>query len=418
MRPPRAERLNAEAERQLEAIDRALAGETVDPDLTALATLTADLRAERPTPESGWGAELDRRALDGFPSTAAGQGRGRGARVRSALRRPRLGLLAPAGALATLVVAVLVALPLVRDGSTGETLDSSGIETTGPESGGAPSPDSSSAGSGPATAGGVADSGAPSQAGGSVSGYSSRDGQSSKQSLDGARAGKLAPGARKRIEDRSAQLVLSTETKKVGQVSDDAISIVEGIGGVVTSSNLSEQGARAEADLELSIPTRELDSTLDKLTDLATVRSINEASTDITKPFVSTRDRLRDARAERQKLLEALGNATTDAEIASVRKQLADARKRLSRTESDFQKVARQGRMADISLRIEGRAAADDGAWSLGDAANDALGVLRTVLGVLLVSLAVLVPTALIAALAAFGLIAVRRRSRERALEA
>ena len=54
---------------------------------------------------------------------------------------------------------------------------------------------------------------------------------------------------------------------------------------------------------------------------------------------------------------------------------------------------------------------------SLGDWLDDAVDVLRTVAGVLLVALAVLVPLGLIAALVGWIVARVRRRRRERALD-
>ena len=44
--------LDPEVERELEAIDRALAGEPVDPDLEVLAELARELRDERPEPDA------------------------------------------------------------------------------------------------------------------------------------------------------------------------------------------------------------------------------------------------------------------------------------------------------------------------------------------------------------------------------
>ncbi len=137
-------------------------------------------------------------------------------------------------------------------------------------------------------------------------------------------------------------------------VSDQAIQITESAGGVVLSSQLSETEQRSTASLELSIPTRELDPTLDRLTDLATVETLNEAAVDITRPFVSAQDDLRDARAERRQLLRALGNASTEAEADALREQLRDARRRISRAEAAFDNIARRARTSQISMTIEG----------------------------------------------------------------
>ncbi len=59
--------LDPQVERELEAIDRAVAGEPVDPDLEVLAELARALREERVDTEPGFAAELDQRVADGFP---------------------------------------------------------------------------------------------------------------------------------------------------------------------------------------------------------------------------------------------------------------------------------------------------------------------------------------------------------------
>ncbi len=59
--------LDPEVERELEAIDRAVAGEPVDPDLEPLAELARALSEERPDTDPGFAADLDQRVADGFP---------------------------------------------------------------------------------------------------------------------------------------------------------------------------------------------------------------------------------------------------------------------------------------------------------------------------------------------------------------
>ncbi len=186
---------------------------------------------------------------------------------------------------------------------------------------------------------------------------------------------------------------LKTDTNKVRDVSDEAIQITESAGGVVTNAQLSEEANTATASLDLSIPTRSLDGTLDQITDLATVASYDESSVDITQPFVSAQDELADAKAKREKLLEALANADSETEAAAIQQQIDDARKDISRAEAAFDNIARKARMSQVSLRIEGTPNGDDdGSWSLGDAADDALSALKTVAGVMLVGAAIVVP--------------------------
>lgn len=409
------EPLDPEIERRLGAIDRALAGEPVDPDLADLATLTADLRAERASPPEQWALEMDAKAGAGFGSSRLRSLRGLRRHLPDQPRR----LLLPAGALATALVVVGVGISTINDGGSSDQLSSQTAEQLAGEPEG-PATDAGG-GNGAAEAaraqGGAQSALADEQPFGPFSRESAAD-SSGGALASGRNAKRTAPGKSKRQQDRSAFLALKTTTDEVREVSDEAIQITESVGGVVLSSNLGEQGKRAQASLELSIPTRELDATLDRLTDLATVKSLNEASVDITRPFVSAEDQLKDARAERAKLLEALGNASTDTEVEALRAQLKDARRKISKAEAKFDNIARRARTSKVSLTIEGAPAKDDGSWSLGEAADDALSALKVVAGVLLVSAAILAPVALIVAAITAIVLALRRRRRERALDA
>lgn len=392
--------LDPEIRRELEAIDRGLAGEAVDAELAELATLASDLRGERPEPTLRFGAELDRRQQRGFTAERS-----------SRWRRPR-SYLAPAGALATLAVVAAVAITVPG----GEN----GAGTTGFDAGGGAEPADA-----PATleqAPGVVERGGEGAGTGSLEPPSGRRADESVARETGPLVlpgdGGLARGSAERKQDRSAALTLRTDTDRTREVSDQVIQITESVGGVVVSSTLAEGEDRSSATLQLSIPTRELDTTLDRLTDLATVQSLNEAAIDITKPFVSAQDRLRDARAERRQLLKALGAAETEAEAEALRKQLRDVRREISRAEAQFEQIARRARLSAVSVAIEGVPGGDDdGNWTLGDAADDALSVLGTAAGVALVAAAVLLPIVILLAAIAYAAISVRRRGRERALD-
>src|SRR5829696_6702593 len=68
----RNEPLDPEAERELAALEDALAGRPVEPDLADLAELTALLSEERPESDPSWAAELDERASRRFRQEGGG----------------------------------------------------------------------------------------------------------------------------------------------------------------------------------------------------------------------------------------------------------------------------------------------------------------------------------------------------------
>ena len=381
--------LDPRVEHELATIERALGGRDTDPGDAALAELALLLRDERPDPNPGWAARLDERAAAGFPRGGGGRGGKRPSR-RSG------GWMAPAGALATLLlVVVVVAVVNEGGGTSGGNADSASSGSAGAPTATTVAPD--------AQAGAMERDAAPFNNAYRASGAS-------------ADSGKIAPGTENRKVDRDAQLSLSTRPDEVRSVTGEVISITRSLDGIVASSQVSETPDGASASLQLTIPTRNLDQALDRMTDLADVDSLNESAVDITRPVIDAKDRLRDAEARRRELLKALGNATTESEADALEAKIADARREIARAEAAYERVTGKARLSDLAVSVASNPDASTHR-SLGDWLDDAVDVLRTLAGVLLVSLAVLVPLGLIAALVAWVVARIRRRRRERALD-
>lgn len=405
-RRDRHQPLEPRAERELDAVDRALAGREVDPELADWAELTALLSEERPEPAPGWTEELDRRVAAGFREDGhAGAWSSLVARLGGI--RP-IKLLAPAGAVATAAVVVVVGVSSFGGGMNAETsTPAPGTVGSAEEIGGQPE-------ALPLESGSTDDS---------ASAIEIAPGEPSPDAVISPSPGlpdsRIAPGTERRQVERDVMLTLSTRPEDVRETTDEAIAITRSAGGIVSSSQVSEAGRQATATLQLVIPTRSLDRTLDGLTGLANVESLDESTLDITGPFISAGDRLEDAEAERAELLEALGNADTAAEADALRRQIDDARREISRAQSRFDEVARRARLSDVSLTIQGdpNAATDNDDRTISDWLDDTVSVLRDVAGVLLVSAAILVPLGILLAIAWLLISALRRRRREGALD-
>jgi len=394
----RDEKPDPRIEHELATIERALAGQPTDPGDAELAEIAVLLREERPGPDPDWAARLDERAAAGFP---------RGGDARSGRRPTRRSAawMAPAGGLAALLVVVVVVA--LNDGGGGggtQAVSQEGAATTaGAEPGGqragtALLPQVAANAAGPSAFDGA---------------YRGAETKSFSRLRD---AGKIAPGTENRKLDRDAQLSLSARPEDVRDVTDEVISITRSLGGIVASSQVSETADGASSSLQLTIPSRNLDAALDRMTDLADVDSLNETTTDITKPVVSAKDELRDAEARRRELLQALGNATTEAEADALELKIADARHEIARAEAAYERVTRKARLSELAVTVSSNPGASDHR-DLGDWLDDAVDVLRTVAGVLLVTLAIVVPIGLIAGIVAWVAARVRRRRRERALD-
>jgi hypothetical protein len=378
--------------RELEALDAALAGEPVDPDLADLAELTALLREERPAPEPEFVRALDHRAKHGFPRRAQGRAvpvaRG-AARLRarlSALRTP-LAL----GAAATVVVAAVVGLSQVSSDS-------------GNPGGGGGSSSSSVAASPVEKDSARESSGAASATAPSVAPQSSGSARTDSRS--------------QRFVERTAELTLAPRPADVDDVADGVVRVTDEVKGFVARSSVT---SGSEANFELRIPSDQLQRALSDLSRLAHVRERTQATEDITSVVVSARDRLEDARAERASLLRRLAKATTDAQTAALKARLRLVSRRIAAAKASLSRSENRARYATVTVDVvadhSAAGAGGGGSWTPGDALKDAGRILEVAAGVIVVGGAVLLPLALVGLLAWLAGRRTVRRRREAALD-
>jgi hypothetical protein len=231
--------------------------------------------------------------------------------------------------------------------------------------------------------------------------------------------GDIAAGARDRKVERAASLTLAPPRDRIEQVADEAIRVTDRHNGFVMSSSISAGGRGAGAILDLRIPSARLQPALADLSELAHVRARTQETRDITAAFRSPRRRLADAFAERRGLLRQLARAVTPNETAAIRASLRAVNRRIDRAQAELRRLRQRVSFSAVSLAIEpgtGKSHAGSG-WSIGDAVDDALSVLRTMLGAALVAMAVLVPTAILGGLAWLAYRGRLRRRREGALD-
>ncbi len=432
MRPGRDnEEIPAEVEAKLMALDTALRGEELPAGMEGLTTLVSDLRADRPEPPPHFSAELDAWAAAGFPRgerpCASGAGGGSGAGARGLWERfgpngPRGW--APAAAAAATLVVVAVSISQVGDfggrgmddAATTEVASTPQEASDGQfgldESGDAAATKAKPGALGPTTE--TFDANAQRDIRAAV------DSGTALANGSGGRPG-ISRGQDKRQVERDAQLTLAAPVGDVPNVTNDAIDVVEGANGVVLNSQVTGTDEQARATLELQVPSANLDSVLSQLSDLADVKSRTEQAQDITKSYVSAKDRLVGLRAERKNLAQRIVDADTDEEVAALKAQLAGVNNQIADAKNSLAKVQNRAQFSSLSLVITSDGAQSDsggeGGWSFGDALGDAGKVLEVSAGVALISAAVLVPLAIIAAIAFMILGAQNRRARERALD-
>ena len=369
----------------LTAIDDALdtGGATDDDPVTReLQELALLLRADSPEPTREFSEHLGRRVERGFPKRAGS--------------KPPWWRQFAEPAVAVLVVLVAVTgITLLARGSSGGTDDSSGGSSGGSVA--------VSGGDGRAADSGGAESAAPGAAGDVVA---------------PAPGGGFAPGRVDRKIERTFALELETPVDRMQRVADQVTAVTNRHGGFVLSSSVSTGEDSSGGDFDLRIPATEVRPALRDLAALADVRSQSQTGRDVTPAYVTARDRLQAARAERGSLLRRLEAATTDTEAEALRRRLDIVAGQINSLRGRLHGLRLRTDYAVVTVNLQAKDGDQGGAGggSFGDALGDAGDILVASAGILVRVLAVALPLALIALLGWVGGRVVQRRRRESAL--
>jgi hypothetical protein len=381
--------------RELAALDDALAGRPVDPDLEDLAALAVALRDERPAPDPAFARTLDARVERGFPRAAA--------KRRLGITWPRLTL--PAlGVAASALLVVVIAVSIPKGGGGGSDSGAAGTEQAAGTPASRPEP--------PAAA-----ERAPSASGGSAT----SDSAAPSAALAPLPSPSSPPRASHRSVERSAELTLAAPPRDIDKAAAEIIRVTDDLGGYVVSSTVS---SGSSGDFQLRVPERRLQDALSRLSRVAKVRGRTQAAQDITGAVVSARSRLTDARTERRSLLRQLAKATTPNQTASIRSRLRLVSGQIAADKRDLAHVQTRATRSTIAVTLvadrnaAGKSGSGSGGWTPRDALEVAVNILEVALGILLVALALLVPLGLVGLLVWLAARQAAQRRRERALDA
>lgn len=396
--------IDPQVERELQAIEHALAGEQVEPEFAELAALATAVHGDRPQAAPGFVAQLGERVERGFPLARED--------AAEPLRRPlpwrRLrGALLPATAVASSIAIVAVGIA------------SSGVLSGGGSDAG---PAVSQRNSKVDQTGRLNKTATPPVTGEGVRSTTDVQGAATDaRSIAPQVPGRLAERVHDRKVEGDADLTLAVPVDKVEDAADGVVEITDRYRGFVVSSQVSGgDAANAGAMLRLRIPAAHAQQALADLSKLGHVRQRTQSTQDITGGFVSVKQRLADANRERQNLLRQLAQAGTPNETASVRARLRDVNGRIARLRDQLEDLDNRVNFSSFSVAVQAddRAGkADDGKFTPGDALRDAGDILGATVGAALVALAILIPAALLLGLVWFAAAGARRRMRERTLD-
>ena len=312
--------ITPDVERELAALDDALAGRRVAPDLTELGELALLLRDERPEPDPAFGPTAGRAGRTGVPGPGppspcvraalvdalaqragarhGGGGRDRRGGARHGVQRQRRRRRCSNGA--------------ETSASGAQESAESARRRPGPRR--LPAPRSTKPRRRP-----------PARPGGDDCGHELLRGAAAepRASRPPGNGSPGSDGRDRRSIERSASLTLAARPREIDNVSARIQDVTRRQGGFVVSSTVNSSTGGGDGTFELRIPARNLDAAMAALSRLGKVRERSQRSQDITAAVVSARSRLKDARTERKSLLRQLAAATTLTATQAIRARLS-----------------------------------------------------------------------------------------------
>ena len=329
---------------------------------TELARIEEILKADSPQPTPAFTAQMDQRVREGFP-------RPKRQRPSAYARLRQLWIPSLAAATALIVVAV-VAIASLSGTDQGGTSSSASV---------AAKPAGEDAANGPF------------------------------HDLSFAAPGSSASGTVARRVERSVELTIATPHDKLQQAADGIGTVAESHGGFVLSSHIDTGDQGGGGSFTLRVPQRQLQSTIADISKLGHLKARSESGQDMTAPYNDVQDKLGNALLERSALKRKLHHAKgTKADV--IRNRIEALNAAISTLNGRMHELKQRTSYSTVNITLEqqkGSAGGTGAAW------DDAQRTLEGMLNFTVRLLAVLLPLALIAAIAALGARTFRRRRRE-----
>jgi hypothetical protein len=338
----------------LDRIESALAdgrASAADPRERELQELALALRADSPEPAPEFARRLDTRVKEGFPKAAR-------------FKLPLPGFWVPALAAATVLI-VVAAVALSSAGGGGESTPT------------------------------IAAAEKP-----AVGGMSNMRGPATGAPLDAA--------AGRRVE-RSVQLTISAARDELQGAADGVGTVAASHGGFVLNSHVDTGENGSGGTFTLRVPQKELQATVADISKLGHLRARSETGQDMTASYSNVQEKLGNALLERRTLKLRLRHAH-GVKADAIRERLAALDASIDGLSGRMKNLRQRTVYSTVNVTLEEQS---DEAGGAGAAWDDARRTLEGMLSFAIRALGVLLPLALLAALAGFTARVLRRRRRE-----
>lgn len=215
------------------------------------------------------------------------------------------------------------------------------------------------------------------------------------------------------VNESLTELRRAVETNQ-GEIADLSVS------AGVPESALRDPAASSPtfASITIRVPADRLDVLTEELAALGTVLSQSESSTDVTEQAIDMEARLKNLRAEEERLRSFLDRATKVSDLLEVQRELARARGDIEAMDAQLTYLKRQVARATLQVTLSkpGPVTGPDSPWfGIREAFSRGVQGAFTVIQALITVLVAALPLAAVVGLVVWAIVAVVRRSNRRA---
>lgn len=159
-----------------------------------------------------------------------------------------------------------------------------------------------------------------------------------------------APAARKRIRTADVGLAVE-EAEQVGGAADAIVTITGEVGGVVDEDQRS-YGEDATADLVVRVPPDDLEATIARFGEVATITSSSISTDDVTEQYTDLETRIANLEASTERVRALVGEATDVVQVAALENELRTRELELEQAKGQLRVLDDQIELARVSVTI------------------------------------------------------------------
>ena len=198
---------------------------------------------------------------------------------------------------------------------------------------------------------------------------------------------------------KTAQLDIEVARDGLQDAVDDAIAVAQDAGGFVLTTRLDEERS-GRGSLVLRVPAENFESALAALDDIGDVLGRSVSGQDVGEEFVDLEARLRNFEAQEAVLLRLMDRAQTVEDTIKVQRELTGIQLEVERIRGRLRLLDDQTSLGTVTVKLTEPGAVVATASTLEKAWQRAGGAALAFVSALVVSLGVIVPGAVLLALA------------------